>query len=262
MKKAICLLFAFLLCLCGCSQNSTEKNSVTQTKDKNTDKTESVNQSKDNDADETENAKIDLINVSGVDYSYFATEGFLYYLGKLEFVESIPGEEEYLRHLGSKTKTGMYAIKNAENRDVLIRITPDSEWFSIYRKASLPKFDFSVENCVRLEFVKETDFSERDISHASCGNGITDKAEIAEFLSEIRKQKDPNEAGLYDLVKKPDGKFENCYTYGAIYGFFAEEPYLITLMDIRSYNDLAYSIMIDNKEYVLPKELLQKIMNS
>lgn len=248
MKKVICLLFAFLLCLCGCSQNNTEKISVNQSKNKN--------------ADETENVKTDLINVSGVDYSYFATEGFLYYLGELEFVGRIPGEEKYLRHLGSKTKTGMYAIKNSENRDVLIRITPDSEWFYFYRKASLPEFDFSVDNCVRLEFVKGKDLFEHDIAHASCGDGITDKAEIAAFLSEIRKQKDPNEAGLYDLAKNPDGKFENCYTYGAIYGFFAEEPYLITRMDIRSYNDLAYSIEVDNKEYVLPKELLQKIMKS
>ena len=122
-------------------------------------------------------------------------------------------------------------------------------------------FEFSVDNCIRLEFVKGTGDIQKDAVHTTCGEGITDKAEITKFLSEIRMQQSAREAGLYDSVKKPDGMLENCYVYGIIYGFFAEEPNLASRMEITSFNDLAYSVAIDDKENVLPAEWLQKLEN-
>ena len=68
--------------------------------------------------------------------------------------------------------------------------------------------------------------AESDVIHTTCDDGIVEASEIAEFLSDVRSQKDPREAGLYDLIKKPDGMLENCYVYGVIYGFFEEEPNL------------------------------------
>lgn len=245
MKRILCLFLVFLILLCGCSCTSQSDQSHTGTP------------SNDNAFTSDENGNI--ISSSGVEYTLLANEGILYYLGDLEFVGSIQGEAKNSQHLGLSYKTGMFAIKDADNDNILIRHAPDNEWFSIYRNASLPSSDFSVDNCIRLEFVSGIGNINEDAIHTTCGNGITDLSEVAAFLSEIRMQEDPREAGLYDLVKKPDGMLENCYIYGVIYGFFEEEPNLAVRMDVTSFNDLAYSISIDGKEYVLPTQWLQKL---
>ncbi len=233
MKKVLCLILALLMLLCGCSHNG----------------------------DFIRNEDNNIVSNSGVEYALLANEGVLYYFGDLEFVGSVKGEEKTSQHLGLPYQTGMYAIKDADNDNILIRYLPDNEWFAIYRKASLPDFDFSVDNCIRLEFVSGIGDIEEDAVHTTCGDGITDQSEVSTFLSEIRMQKDPREAGLYDLIRKPDGMLENCYVYGVVYAFFEEEPNLALRMDITSFNDLAYSITIEGEEYVLPAEWLQKLEN-
>lgn len=210
----------------------------------------------------TETEDGNLVNASGTEYAHLANEGFLYYLGDLVFQGSVKGEAKTSQHLGLPYQTGVFSIENAETDNILIRHTPDSEWFGIYRKASLPPFDFSVDNCVRLELVPRDGAVQTNGMPASCGGGITDKAEIAEFLSDIRSQPAPREAGLYDLVKKPDGMFENCYIYTIIYGFFEEESNLAICMPITSYNDLAYSVSIEGEEHVLPEAWLAKLQTN
>ncbi len=233
MKKVLCVILVLLMLLCGCSDNSTFKR----------------------------NKNDNIVSDSGVEYALLANEGILYYLGDLEFVGSVKGEEKTSQHLGLSYQTGMFSIKGADNDNILIRHTPNNEWFAIYRKASLPNFDFSVDSCIRLEFVPGIGDIKEDAVHTSCGDGITDQSEVSTFLSEIRMQKDPREAGLYDLIRKPDGMLENCYVYGVLYGFFEEEPNLALQMEILSFNDLAYSITIEGNEYVLPAEWLQKFEN-
>ena len=200
----------------------------------------------------TKNENGNLVNSKGVEYEFLAGEGFLNYLGELEFVGSVEGEESFSQHLGYTYQTGMFAIKEAENDNLLIRKMPNNEWFSIYRKTSLPKLDYSLENCVRLEFI--TEIYNAPVSHTTCNDGITDKSKILSFIEDIRTQKSPEEAGLYDLVRQPNGIFENCYVCGAIYAFFEEEPNLVVIMQITSFNDLAYSISIEDNSYVLPTE--------
>ena len=238
MKRIItcllCLIFSLIMLLCACSHESLFTN----------------------------NENNNIVSNSGVEYIYLANEGILYYLGDLEFVGSIHGEKKTSQHLGDSYKTGMFSIKDAGNDNILIRHSPDNEWFAIYRKASLPDFDFSIENSSRLEFVSGSGNTKEDVIHTTCGDGITDQSIINAFLSEIRMQQDPREAGLYELIEEPDGMLRNCYFYGVIYGFFDEEPNLAVRMDITSYNDLAYSISIEGKEYVLPTEWLQKFENS
>lgn len=237
MKRIIvcllCLIFSLIILLCACSHESIF----------------------------TKNENNNIVSNSGVEYTHLANEVDLYYFGNLEFVGSVHGEKKTSQHLGDSYKTGMFSIKEAENDNILIRRLPDNEWFAIYRKASLPDFDFSVENSSRLEFVSGTGITEEDLIHTTCGDGITDQSVINAFLSEIRMQKDPREAGLYELIEEPDGTLRNCYFYGVIYGFFDEEPNLAVRMDITSYNDLAYSIFIEGKEYVLPTEWLEKFEN-
>ena len=247
MKRILCLFLVFLILLCGCSCTSQSDQSHTGTP------------SNDNAFTSDENGNI--ISSSGVEYTLLANEGILYYLGDLEFVGSIQGEAKNSQHLGLSYQTGMFTINHADNDNILVRRAPNNEWFTIYRKVSLPDFDFSVDNCIRLEFVSGTGNNSEDVIHTTCGDGISEQSEVSTFLSEIRMQKNPEEAGLYDLIKKPSGILENCYIYGVVYGFFGEEPNLTVRMDITSYNDLAYSISIDGKEYVLPEEWLQKLEN-
>ena len=247
MKRVLCLLFVLLLLLCGCSYDGRSYQLHTDAL------------TNDNTFVIDENGTV--VSDSGVEYAHLANEGYLYYLGELEFVGSVQGEEKTSQHLGLSYQTGMFAIKDADNDNILIRRAPDNEWFSIYRKASLPSFDFAVDNCVRFEFISGIGNTENDVTHTTCDDGIVVASEIAAFLSDVRSHKDPREAGLYDLIKKPDGMLENCYVYGVVYGFFEEESNLAVRMDITSYNDLAYSISIDGKEYVLPAEWLQKLEN-
>ena len=178
------------------------------------------------------------------------------------FYTSVKGEAKTSQHLGYSYQTGLFSIKNNENNDILIRHTPNNEWFSIYRKASLPMFDYSVDNCIRLELVLGNRDIENDEIHTTCGDGIISKSEITEFLSDVRAQKNPREAGLYDLITKPNGTLENCYTYAVIYGFFEDEPNLAIRMYVTSYNDLAYSVSIEGKTYVLPEVWIQRLQNS
>lgn len=245
MKKVLCLFIVLFMLLCGCSNN------------RQSDQIRTESASSDDAFTETEAGS--LVSVSGTEYAHLANEGALYYFGELEFQGSVKGEEKTSQHLGYSYQTGLFAIKNDEAHNILIRRAPNNEWFRIYRKTSLPPFDFSVEHCIRLELVSG---KEHDADHTICGDGIVDRSEIAEFLSDVRSQKDPREAGLYDLIRKPDGMLEHCYIYAVIYGFFEEEPNLAIRMDITSYNDLAYSVSIEGKEYVLPEAWVQRLQNN
>ena len=91
---------------------------------------------------------------------------------------------------------------------------------------------------------------------------MTDRAQIAEFLSDVRSQKHPQEAGLYDLVPKDESGIGWVPLSPAVYGFFEEEPNLVLIMYVSSYDDQAYSIQayssrMERREYVLPEEWLE-----
>lgn len=181
---------------------------------------------------------------SGTEYAFLANEGFLSYLGELTYEGGIKGED-------ASKGAGLYALSDDPSDHILIRVSPDSEWYGIYRDSSLPPFDASTENCVRLEYLPGFEI---DAVHAVCQDGITGKTQVADFFRDVCSQKNPREAGLYDLVKSPSGMLTNCYVCGVIYGFFAEESYLAIPMYVTSYDDKAYSVSIGNDEYVLPEK--------
>lgn len=196
----------------------------------------------------------DTVTLRGTDYAYLATEGTLYYLGELEFETGIDGEPESFGHLLGTIQTGLYSIKGAGTDNILIRYRPDNEWAAIYRKSDLPPLDYSADNCCRLEFVKSGFDLIADAVHVSCGDGISDPSVIADFLSDVRRQQTPDQAGLYNLIHSSDDGFKTICQRGVIYGFFREEPYVAVRMPVYSYSDQAYSISIEGKDYVLPEK--------
>lgn len=200
-----------------------------------------------------------VILPSGEEYSFLCNEGILYYFGELEHQGYFFGEEKELQHMGLGGPTGMYSLSTTD--DIMIRIHPYSEWFAIYRKASLPEFDFSVDNCIRLEYVEGYEFP-RDATHATCGEGITDPEVIAEFLADIRSQPSSREANFYDLVEPDENGVKSAYSCATIYGFFEEEPNVAVRMIVYSYDDLAYSIDFGFEEYVLPEEWLERLKSN
>lgn len=200
-----------------------------------------------------------LVSKSGTEYTYLASEGTLCYFGDLAFEGRVRGEHTPIQFWDPYDKYGLYSLEYDDAKDILIRKFPTSEWFGIYRKKSLPPFDYSEENFTRLELVMGANYWDNDIVHITCGDGITDKSEIAKFLADVKLQESPREAGLYDMITNSDGMLENCYLCAVIYGFFEEEPNLAVTMEIYSYNDIAYSVNISGKEYVLPEEWIERL---
>lgn len=90
------------------------------------------------------------MDASGVEYSFLAYDGELLFLNKkphlfywMVFEGSIAGEPDTLRHPGGSLQTGMYSLREDRRHDILVRVHPDSEWYTVYRKTDLPPFDFS-----------------------------------------------------------------------------------------------------------------------
>ena len=202
-----------------------------------------------------------LVSPTGVEYTKIADEGEIYYLGELEHIAYVKGEPKSTSHMGGSFQNGVYSIKGAERNSILVRYKPNNEFLSIYRESTLPALDISVDNCVRLEFVCGAYFA-YDAAHASCGDGLVGRERVREFLSKVRAQQTSREAGLHEMITKPDGTLENCTQSACVYGFFDGEPNIVICMTVTSYNDLAYSIGIGGGEYVLTEELFSELGGS
>ena len=240
MKKVVCLLIACVLLLCGCSNGDLSKDIVFTRKENG-----------------------NMVSSTGVEYVYFRSEenDDIDYIGPVEFLGAVEGEESLSSHLTSSYQTGMFALKSSDNNDVLIRRAPDNEWCLIYRKATLPEIDWSVDNCIRLEFVT-WEWDGDDTPHAYCNGGIADKAEVAQFLSQIRYQDPVDSDEIIDRVKNLGGKGESAYLYGFIYGFFEDEYDLAFITRVFSYDDLVYTLWIGENEYDLPVEWMGKFIDT
>jgi hypothetical protein len=205
-----------------------------------------------------------IISPEGIEYVFLAHEGFVCTFGESKFLGKIRGEYPKLHHLGGSLNTGMYSC-DIENLDILYRIKPNNEWRTYYRKASLPKIELIPENCIRFEFIryKKKEYYENNISssqiHMICNEGLTNVEEIQSFLNSIKKEKSPSEAGLYELITNEDGRLENCYLMGCVYGYFENETNLAISYNVWSFDDRFYSIDTDFGKYVLPIEWLDKL---
>ncbi|MBQ8742695.1 MAG: hypothetical protein IJZ03_04945 [Clostridia bacterium] len=199
---------------------------------------------------ETENKTI--VSADGTEYTFVGNEGRVWCFGEQEFIGHVKGEKKTFVHLTNKIKTGMYSVGGKQ--DVLIRYFPDNEFAAIYVKSGLLKTEVALDNCIRFDFVKGLLFNNDKTIISK--TGIT---ECEDFLNEIKSGQKAKDAGLYDLVKQPDGKLKNCYVYGYVCGVIQEDVNIVILLEVMSFNDKAYSINIDNTEYVLPQEWLDRL---
>ena len=149
-------------------------------------------------------------------------------------------------------KTGMYSVNGQQ--DVLVRYFPNVEFAAIYVKSDLLKTEISLENCIRFQFVKGTLFSETEPNFQK---SIT---ECEQFLTEIKSGQTAKDAGLYDSLRQPNGTLNNCYVYGYVCGIVQEDLNIVIPLQVMSFDDKAYSILIDGVEYVLPEEWLIKLI--
>ncbi|MBE6903790.1 MAG: hypothetical protein E7480_04190 [Ruminococcaceae bacterium] len=201
---------------------------------------------------ETENKTI--VSTDGTEYTFVGNEGRVWCFGERNFIGHIKGEKKSFVHLLSKTKTGMYSVNGSQ--DVLVRYFPDNEFSAIYVKSELLKTEVALDTCIRFEFVKGPLFNNEKTTISK--KRIT---ECEQFLNEIKNGQKAKDAGLYDLVKQPDGMLKNCYVYGYVCGVLQDDVNLVIPLEVMSFDDKAYSIKIDDIEYALSKEWIDKLTN-
>lgn len=200
---------------------------------------------------ETENKTI--VSTDGTEYTFVGYEGRLWCFGEQEFVGHVKGEKKTFVHLTNKIKTGMCSVNDSQ--DVLVRCFPDNELTAIYVNSELLKKEVTLDNCIRFEFVKGSLFNDKKTTLSK--KGIT---ECEQFLDEIKNGQKAKDAGLYDLVKQPDGMLKNCYVYGYVCGVIQENINIVIPLKVMSFDDKAYSIRIDDIEYVLTQEWVDKLI--
>lgn len=64
------------------------------------------------------------------------------------------------------------------------------------------------------------------------------------------------------MAKQPDGSLVNCYVYGYVCGVIQEDVNIVIPLEVVSFDDKAYSITIDNIEYVLTQKWVDKLINN
>jgi len=202
---------------------------------------------------ETENNTI--VTTDGTEYTFVGYEGRVWSFGEWEFIGHVKGEKETFIHLFNIVKTGMYSVNSSQ--DVLARYFPDNEFAAIYVKSELLKTEVTLDNCIRFDFVKGSLFNNDETIISK--TGIT---ECEDFLNEIKSGQTAKEAGLDDLVKQPDGMLKNCYVYGYACGVIQDDVNIVIPLQVMSFDDKAYSITIDDIEYVLTQEWVDKLINN
>ena len=89
----------------------------------------------------------------------------------------------------------------------------------------------------------------------------SENSTVKKYFS-IKSGQKAKDAGLYDLVKQPDGMLKNCYVYGYACGVIQEDLNVVIPLQVMSFDDKAYSIRIDDTEYVLTQEWVDTLISN
>ena len=201
---------------------------------------------------EDEDKNIETLD--GTEYTFVGNWGSVWCFGEWEFLGHVKGEKKVFFHLSNKIKTGMYSVNGSQ--DVLVRYFPDNEFPSIYAKSELLKTEVTLDNCIRFDFVKGPLYNGDETIISK--NVIT---ECEEFLNKIKSGQTAKDAGLYDSVRQPNGILKNCYVYGYVCAIIQEDLNIVIPLEVRSFDDKSYSIKINNIEYVLTQEWVDKLIH-
>ena len=202
----------------------------------------------------TETKNKTIVSADGTEYTFAGNEGSVWCFGEWKFIGHVKGEKKNFTHLTYEIKTGMYSVNGSQ--DVFIRYLPDNEFAAMYVISELLKNEIALDNCIKFMFVKGLYSDNTEIT--SSKKEITD---CDAFLNEIKNAQKATDAGLYELVKQPDGTLKNCYIYGYVCGVMKEDLNLVIPLQVKSFDDKAYSIIIDDIEYVLSQEWIDKLIN-
>ena len=203
----------------------------------------------------TETEDKTIVTIDGTEYTFVGNEGRVWCFGEWEFIGHVKGEKKTFIHLSDMVKTGMYSVNGSQ--DVLARYFPDNEFAAMYVKSELLKTEVTLDNCIRFNFAKGPLFNGNETIISK--TGIT---ECEDFLNEIKSGQKAKDAGVYDLVKQPDGTLKNCYVYGYACGVIQDDVNIVIPLQVMSFDDKAYSITIDDIEYVLTQEWVDKLINN
>ncbi len=202
-----------------------------------------------------------IVAPDGTKYVSVCVEGFLELMGKKTRIGVVAGEEG---HKSYGFENGLYVCEQDTDHVMLLRYMPESEWGVFYRKKTAPPLDYSLQNCVRLELVgyqelqSDQNMYSAGADHITCGKGIVGREKVAAFFKAVMSAGPA--VGLNESVEKEDGTPENIYAYGNIYGFFEGETAAVIPFCVTTYDDKAFSVMIDNVDYVLPTEYLEQLV--
>lgn len=200
---------------------------------------------------ETQNKTI--VSNDGTKYTFVGNEGSVCCFGEQEFVGHVAGEKKSFVLLDDIIKTGMYSVNGGQ--DVLVRLFPDNEITAIYVKSDLLKKEVAFDNCTRFMFIELSVWDNAEAMLSS--EGIT---ECEQFLLDIKSGQKAEEAGLYDLVRQPDGMLKNCYVCGYVCGIVQDNLKIVIPLKVTSFDDKAYSIVIEDVEYVLAEEWVNRLI--
>ncbi len=202
-----------------------------------------------------ETAEGTVVAPDGTEYIRVGTENEFRILGQSEHLGYIEGEVKSFTHLFSQIQTGMYGVDG--DTATLLRYFPDCEFASCYVRSDCLKTQVSLDNCIQFTLGK---FDAQPAEITDSQKGIMGNEECSAFLREISGGQTAQDAGLYELVRQPDGFLKNCYVYGYAYGIVQKTLNLVMPLEIISFDDKAYAITIDGTQYVLPESWLTRLM--
>ena len=174
----------------------------------------------------TDKAKNGNIENNGVVYEYVKNDGKsgIDSFGIDKRIGKIEGDPDI--STGSpKCVIGLYSLKNDENNDILVYITPDAEWFPYYKKSGGPELDFSIKNCERFEYFTMAQLNPTtnapDPKYGISGGGITDTENLGKLKDELTNGDD-----VKNLISANDK------TAGYLCGFIPGCNYMMLKLEV------------------------------
>jgi len=205
-----------------------------------------------------------IISPDKVEYVFLANEGKYIILGERNFISHIKWQPRKLQHLSGNTNAGVYSINNDSDLTLLYRIRYNSEWYELYIKKELSKYNYELENCNSFKFIDTgstfAGYYRANIEYMNEDIGINNNIEIKEFIKYLNN----NEIFDYEIRSIQRNPFnimdqDNGFI-GYIYGFFNEiENIAIGGTVWQNKDDKLFYLVMNRRLFLLNVEWLEKL---